>query len=179
MAALTTPKPILLPDDPRLVLVCIKDHWVRFFLKFRWRHLARVRYRWCYVSGCQRYFGKGLHSFSADCTLWQRKTSRVGCGEVAAKTHAWLRLILSLCSFGWQYRRYSDFQALSKELKALKCRVPSLPPKNPFGVQDNAFLTARMNDLGSWMTQVQPFLHFDRTLRHHSMCRVLLPFHVL
>jgi len=29
--------------------------------------------------------------------------------------------------------------------------VPSLPPKNPFGFQDEAFLRARERDLESWM----------------------------
>jgi hypothetical protein len=38
------------------------------------------------------------------------------------------------------YRRYSDFQELAKELKKLKCRIPTLPPKNPFGFQDESFL---------------------------------------
>ncbi len=38
------------------------------------------------------------------------------------------------------YRRYNDFHTLAKDLKALKCRFPPLPPKNPFGFQDEAFL---------------------------------------
>jgi len=52
------------------------------------------------------------------------------------------------------YRRYSDFQELSKELKRLKCRIPPLPPKNPFGFQDESFLKAREKDLEQWMLQM-------------------------
>lgn len=52
------------------------------------------------------------------------------------------------------YRRYSDFQELAKELKRLKCRIPPLPPKNPFGFQDESFLKAREKDLEQWMIQM-------------------------
>jgi hypothetical protein len=43
----------------------------------------------------------------------------------------------------WQWRRFSDFEAVQKKLKALKCRVPALPSKNPFGFQDANFLQVR------------------------------------
>jgi len=108
MAALTKPKPLKLPHDPKLCLVGIKDHW--------------------------------------------------GARDTNGKAYTVFRLIVRCDGAAPQewdvYRRYSDFQGVLKDLKALKCRVPGLPPKNPFGVQDAAFLASRMKELQTWMSQL-------------------------